>query len=298
MTPEEEIKALARALRLDACGIASLGDRERLRETLTKAGTVPFAPENIEHRLHAEDLLPGAKSAIVCLFPYRPARREPGNLALYARAKDYHRVNHEYLRRLTEALGAQFPDAAFHALVDTSPLVDRWLAWQAGLGWYGKSHCLIHPKYGTLFTIGALLTTLPLSPDEPLSSQCGTCHRCIDACPGKALSKEGFHPWTCKSYLTQKKEELTEKEISILRKTPLIFGCDVCQMVCPYNVHAAPSPLPEIKENRIASLSKEELESLSNRAFDRTYRDYAFAWRGKKILLRNLELIDGSHPKK
>ncbi len=297
MAPEEEIKAAARSLQLDACGIASLEGRDRLHAALAKAGTVPFAPEDIESRLHAEALLPGAKAAIVCLFPYRPARREPGNLALYARAKDYHRINHDYLRRLTEALSARFPDAAFHALVDTSPLVDRWLAWQAGLGWYGKSHCLIHPKYGTFFTIGALLTTLSLQPDTQLSSQCGTCHRCIDACPGKALSEDGFHPWTCKSYITQKKEELTEKEISILCKTPLIFGCDVCQLVCPFNAHSAPSPLPEINENRIASLSKEELESMSNRAFDRAYRDYAFAWRGKKILLRNLELMSERHPK-
>lgn len=296
MTAEEAIKAAARALHLDACGIASLGHQEILKKVLQQTRLVPFAPSDIESRLHADALLPGARAAIVCLFPYRPSKRTPGNLALYARARDYHQINHDYLRRLKDALSLRFPEASFFALVDTSPLVDRWLAWQAGLGWYGKSHCLIHPKYGSFFTIGTLLTTLPLTPDTPLSPQCGTCRRCIDACPGKALSENGFHPWTCKSYLTQKKEDLTEKEIAILRKTPLIFGCDVCQLCCPWNIHAAPSPLPEIQENRVESLSINDLRALSNRAFERAYKGYAFAWRGKKNLLRNLELLSQRQP--
>lgn len=291
MIQSDDIKREARKLHLDACGIASLGDMTRLRERLAAAGPIPFTPEDIEERLGANTLLPGAKSAIVLLFPYKPSAPEPGNIALYARARDYHRINHTYLRRLAEMLTTLSPDAQFYPLVDTSPLVDRWLAWQAGLGFYGKNHCLIHPKYGSFFTIGALLTTLSLTPDTPIPSQCGDCRRCIDACPGKALSKTGFSPWHCKSYLTQKKEDLTAEETAIIQKTPLIFGCDECQLCCPWNRHAAPSPLPEIREGRIPHLTEEELSALSGRAFDRTYKDYAFAWRGKKILLRNLDLI-------
>lgn len=291
MIQSDDIKREAEKLRLDACGIASLDGMARLRDRLAEAGPVPFASENIEERLGADALLPGARSAIVLLFPYKPAAPEVGNIALYARPRDYHRINHTYLRTLSETLTALSPGAQFYPLVDTSPLVDRWLAWQAGLGFYGKNHCLIHPKYGSFFTIGALLTTLPLAPDTPLASRCGDCRRCIDACPGKALSERGFHPWRCKSYLTQKKEALSPEEAAIVKKTPLIFGCDACQLCCPWNQHAAPSPLPEMQENRIPTLTEEELSNLSNRAFERAYKDYAFAWRGKKILLRNLHLI-------
>lgn len=294
MNPSDTIKHLAASLGLDACGIASIRRDRRLRDALSKAGPVPFAPENTDARLDAPSLLPGAASAIVVLFPYKTENPERGNLALYARPADYHRVNHRYLERLSRLAANDFPDAAFYPLVDTSPLVDRWLAWQAGLGFYGKNHCLIHPRYGSFFTIGALLTTLALPADTPLSSRCGDCRRCIAACPGRALSETGMNPWHCKSYLTQKKDPLSPKEEEILCRTPCIFGCDECQNVCPWNEKAAPSPLPEIQERRVASLSMEMLSRLSNRAFEKNYRDYAFAWRGKKILLRNLELLEKS----
>lgn len=282
----------AAALGLDAAGIVSFPLSSRLKDILKSSGSVPFAPSDIEERLSPEALLPGARSAIVILFPYKPPFPEKGNLALYARGRDYHHINHHYLSCLEEALHAHFPDASFYPVVDTSPMVDRFLAWSAGLGFYGKNHCLINETYGSWFTIGALLTTLPLEGDSPLPSRCGACRRCLDACPGRALTEEGFHPWRCKSWLTQKKEDLTEEEEAILRKTPLIFGCDACQGCCPFNDHAAPSPLPEMAEHRIPSLSRDRLNALSNRAFTREYKDYAFSWRGKKILLRNLSIIE------
>lgn len=286
------IRQAARSLGLDACGLCRNEPDETLARRLADAGPVPFAPPAAE-RLSWDAVLPGARAAVVCLFPYRPAAPEEGNIALYARPEDYHRVNRRYLSRLADLLAAEAPEAAFAAITDTSPLADRWLAWRAGLGFFGKNHCLIHPVYGSLFTVGALLTTADLPADTPMAPQCGRCRRCLDACPGRALSEKGFRPWTCKSYLTQKKEPLTEEETAILRRTPLIFGCDECQRVCPWNERAAPSPLPEIQAARVTSLTAEELDALSVRAFDRTYRAYAFAWRGKKILARNLALLAG-----
>ena len=168
---------------------------------------------------------------------------------------------------------------------------DRWLAWSAWIGFFGKNHCLIHPVYGSSVTIGAILTTLELEPDKPLSLSCGNCHLCEKACPGKIIGKELFNPSRCKSCITQKKEDLTDVEIEILKKTPLIFGCDECQKCCPFNKKAPFSPIPEIHENRISCLSGEELENISNRGFDRKYKEYAFAWRGKKVLLRNWHIV-------
>ena len=116
--------------------------------------------------------------------------------------------------------------------------------------------------------------------------------RCIDVCPGKCLTPDRFNPWRCKSYLTQKKQTLTPAEEEIIKKTPLIFGCDECQKYCPFNEKAKDSPLPEIKQDRISTLTKEELASLSNRGFLKKYREYAFSWRGRLVLLRNLDIIE------
>lgn len=289
---ETWIKERAAALRLDACGIAPIFADARLTALLSRAGAVPFAPADPAKRQDAEPLLSGARSAIVCLFPYKTETEEKGNLALYARPLDYHLINRRYLSLLEKTLRERFPAEDFFPLVDTSPLVDRWLAYRAGLGFYGKNHCLIHPKYGSFFTIGALLTTLALTPDGPLSDGCGDCRRCLAACPGRALTENGMNPRRCKSYLTQKKEPLTDAEQKIIARTPYIFGCDECQRCCPRNENAAPSPLPETAEARVSFLTKETLETMSNRAFEREYKNYAFAWRGKKILLRNAEIVE------
>mgnify|MGYP005905410125 CR=1 FL=1 len=280
----------AASLNLTATGVCSIDFPDTLKERLSSAGAVPFAPEE-EKRLAPKNLLPHARSFFVILFPYKPEQQKKGNIALYARPEDYHRVNHKYMDALINMVQPQYPQESFLPLTDTSPMVDRWLAYAARLGFFGKNHCLIHPVYGSYVTIGAILTTLSLAPDTPLSLSCGSCSLCLHACPGRILGKEPFNPWHCKSYLTQKKEPLTEEELQILKRTPFIFGCDECQSCCPYNRKAPASPLPEIHRNRIPCLGKEELESISNRGFDRTYGNYAFAWRGKKILLRNWNII-------
>ena len=281
----------AAKLRLDACGVCSASMDETLSRILSEAGDVPFAPK-ASLRMDSTCLLPGARSVMVILFPYKPQEEEEGNIALYARAVDYHKINHAYLARLIDNMKAAYPAEEFLPLVDTSPLVDRWLAYQAGLGFFGKNHCLIHPRYGSYVTIGSILTTLDMPADSPLSLSCGDCRICLGCCPGRAISESRLTPWRCKSYITQKKEDLTEEEIRILTATPYIFGCDECQRRCPYNEKALPSPLPEIAENRIPFLGRDALESISNRAFDKTYRPYAFAWRGRKVLLRNATLLD------
>lgn len=291
MTAKTLFIQTAQALHLDACGVASTVFPQKLQQLLEHNGPVPFAPDTIPPRLSPESLLPGAKSFLVLLFPYKPKEAEDGNIALYARPLDYHSINHRYLSRIIETMQEAYPEEHFLPLVDTSPMVDRWLAHQAGLGFFGKNHCLIHPKYGSYVTIGSILTTLSMPPDTPLSLSCGTCQKCMHHCPGRVITEMTFNPWHCKSYLTQKKETLTEEEIQILRRTPYIFGCDECQKHCPYNEQAPISSLPEIHEHRISTLTEEMMNQYSNRSFDKTFRPYAFAWRGKKVLLRNWEMI-------
>ena len=289
---KEMITHIARSFLLDAVGIMSCPVSPLLLEKLSSNGPVPFVPEDICRRISPESLLPGTKSIIVILFPYAYPKEEPANIALYARTKDYHKIVRSYLEKIIKEIKEIYPKEDFYPIADTSPLADRWLAYQAGLGFFGKNHCLIHPIYGSYFTIGSLLTTLSLPPDKPILSDCGDCSRCIDACPGKCLTPEKFNPWRCKSYLTQKKEPLTPDEEKIIRKTPLIFGCDECQKYCPFNENAKLSPLPEMRQDRIPTLSKTQISSLSNRGFLKQYKDYAFSWRGKQVLLRNMDIIE------
>ena len=291
MNPKLLFTQTAYALHLDACGVASATLPPHLLKRLQQTGPVPFAPENLSSRMDTQALLPGSRSCMVVLFPYKPKEEEAGNIALYARPLDYHKINHQYLEKIIQVMQEAYPEESFLPLVDTSPMVDRYLAYQAGLGFFGRNHCLIHPTYGSFVTIGSILTTLDMAPDSPLSLSCGDCHICQHHCPGGVIREGHFNPWHCKSYLTQKKEELTEEEIQILRRTPTLFGCDECQLHCPYNQKAPASPLPEIHEHRISTLTEEMLSSYSNRSFDKTFRSYAFAWRGKKVLSRNLELL-------
>lgn len=288
---KQKIKKEAAALSLHCVGICALPFSSALKQLLRKGGSIPLCPDSPDLRTDAEALLPGVRCAIVILFPYGPPSLQKSNIAAYAQLTDYHLVSRLYLNRLKKFLADQYPHDAFYAAADTSPLCDRWLAYGAGLGFWGKNHCLINPVYGSWVTIGTLLTTLDLPPDRPVPQQCGTCSACLSACPGQALHDSGpMDPWRCKSWLTQKKGPLTSEETDIIRRTPLIFGCDACQLACPWNRTALASPIPEYKTSRITCLMRKDIESLSNKNFKLKFGTYPFSWRGKKILLRNLAI--------
>jgi epoxyqueuosine reductase len=287
---KQKIKEKASSMSLEYIGICALPFSPDLKHILQQSGPVPLCPDDTNMRLNAEALLPGVRCAIVILFPYGPPAAK-SNIAAYAQLADYHIISRRYLSILEKFLSSLCPAASFYAAADTSPLCDRWMAYAAGLGFLGKNHCLINSKYGSWITIGTLLTTLDLPPDHPVSQQCGNCSACLKACPGQALKDGGPMQFTkCKSWLTQKKGILSEAETGLIQRTPLIFGCDVCQQVCPWNQSAAPSPLPEYKNGRIQNLARQDFELLSNKNFRIKFGNYPFSWRGKNILLRNLDL--------
>lgn len=183
------------------------------------------------------------------------------------------------------------PSAQFSIHCDTSSLADRYMAYLAGLGFYGKNNCFISPKWGSYVVIGTILTTLEFEPNTPLEQSCMSCNRCITACLGQCLGHEEFKYDTCKSYLTQKKGELTDREQHIIAKTPLVFGCDVCQEVCPHNQGIPATPIPEFQRVE-PYIDINELETLTNKEFKAKYGNRAFSWRGKKILMRNQNIIE------
>lgn len=228
------------------------------------------------------------KSAIVCLFPYFTGFEE-GNLSLYARSYDYHKVIQDKLSEVCDFIRTLSPDCCCEVFSDIGPEVDRRLAYEAGLGFYGKNHMLINPDLGSWFFIGYILCDLNLTPDTPLQKACIGCNQCIESCPGGALG-ECFAIDKCASHISQKKGELTDSEVTILKKSGLIFGCDTCQRVCPHN-NITPKPMKEFTEDLIHSLTLNDIESLSNREFLRKYKNRAFSWRGRNVLIRNLHIL-------
>ena len=285
------LQEICKELNIYEFGVASWPLPENAKSILYESNPCPFTAANVEERLLGTSLFT-PKSAIVCLFPYYVEHKDPSNLSRYTWATDYHLVINEYLKKLIEKLQIINTDAQFSIHCDTSPLADRYMAYLAGLGFYGKNNCFISPKWGSYVVIGTILTTLELEPDTPLTQSCMGCNRCITACLGQCLGHDEFKYDTCKSYLTQKKGDLTNEEETIIRKTPLVFGCDVCQEVCPHNQSIPATPIPEFQ--RIEPyIDINELETLTNKEFKAKYGNRAFSWRGKKILMRNQEIIEG-----
>ena len=284
------LQEICKELNIYEFGVASWPLPENAKSILYESNPCPFTAANVEERLLGTSLFT-PKSAIVCLFPYYVEHKDPSNLSRYTWATDYHLVINEYLKKLIEKLQIMNTDAQFSIHCDTSPLADRYMAYLAGLGFYGKNNCFISPKWGSYVVIGTILTTLELEPNTPLTQSCMGCNRCITACLGQCLGHDEFKFDTCKSYLTQKKGELTSEEEHIIAKTPLVFGCDVCQEVCPHNKDIPTTPIPEFQSVE-PYIDIDELDSLTNKEFKAKYGPRAFSWRGKKILMRNQEIIE------
>ena len=284
------LQEICKELNIYEFGVASWPLPENAKSILYESNPCPFTAANVEERLLGTSLFT-PKSAIVCLFPYYVEHKDPSNLSRYTWATDYHLVINEYLKKLIEKLQIMNTDAQFSIHCDTSPLADRYMAYLAGLGFYGKNNCFISPKWGSYVVIGTILTTLELEPNTPLTQSCMGCNRCITACLGQCLGHDEFKFDTCKSYITQKKGELTSEEEHIIAITPHVFGCDVCQEVCPHNKDIPTTPIPEFQSVE-PYIDIDELDSLTNKEFKAKYGQRAFSWRGKKILIRNQEIIE------
>ena len=246
-----------------------------------------------ECRRRAALLCPEAAAVLVAAFPYWAGDR-PGNLSLYARGKDYHRVVLRRLETVCSYLRRKYPGELFLAGTDSSPLPEREAARLAGVGIAGRNGLVILPPYGSWIFLGTILTTarLPVPEREPAPA-CRNCGRCAAVCPGGALTGPGTPAERCLSHLTQKKGELSPEEAALVAAHPYVWGCDLCQRVCPYNAGCALSPLPEFREGLVDRLDAADLAGLTNRSFRARFGARAFAWRGPGVLRRNLELQNG-----
>lgn len=289
MTNNIKLQEVCKQLHIPVVGTTSWPLPREAREILRESNPCPFTAADLEERLiGTSEFMP--RSAIVCLFPYHVPHENPTNLSRYTWATDYHLVVTDYLQCLVDELKTTALDASFSIHCDTSPLADRYMAYLAGLGFYGKNKCFINPTWGSYIVIGTVLTTLEFESNTPMTDTCMGCNQCITACLGQCLDGNEFNYATCKSYLTQKKGDLTNDEQAIIRKSPLLFGCDVCQEVCPHNKDLPTTPIIEFQSIE-PYVDVDELESMTNKEFKAKYGHRAFSWRGKKILIRNQEYI-------
>ena len=289
---KEKISDIAKKLNIEYAGVAPVKYYKELEEHLIarqeKYGISDFEEKDISLRVDPKKNYPWAESIIVCLFPYYTGEDEIANVSKYARIPDYHKVASKKLEKIRAFL-EETENAKCECFADTGVLNDRYLAYLAGLGFFGTNSCLINEKYGTYFFIGYIITDLKLEPDKPLEKECLKCGKCISECPGRAICENyDINVKNCVSYITQLKK-LTKEQEDILKSENTVFGCDKCQNVCPYNQNPVLTPIEEFYEKRAAFLEKEALENLSNREFLKKYGDFPFSWRGKGTILKNFD---------
>ena len=254
----EAIKSRAAELGFDLAGIAPAAPaahREHFRRWLDEglAGSMhPWLERRFEERTDPRVYLPGAQSIICVAANYfapvpsttatPPGQR--GRIARYALGEDYHQVMMRRLHTLADWLRRQCPGARTRCAVDTAPVMEKEHAARAGIGWMGKNTCIINPRLGSWLVLGEIITTASLPPDQPLPDRCGTCTRCIDACPTHAIiAPYRLDARRCIAYLTIEHRGQIPDELRGA-VPPWLFGCDVCQEVCPWNAHATPARDP------------------------------------------------------
>jgi len=253
-------------------------------------GNMAWMAQNTDRRTSPQGLWPEVRSIIVLGLNYAPAepparalgRVDRGNISVYARGRDYHDLVKKRLKRLGRWL-VENHSCAIKVFVDTAPVMEKPLAQKAGIGWQGKHTNLVSPDLGSWLFLGEIYTTLELAPDAPATDQCGTCTRCLDACPTDALAVPyQIDPRRCISYLTIEHKDALDEDLARAMGNR-IYGCDDCLDACPWNKFASPHreaaflPRAELAAPRLSDLSKLDdagfREFFSGSPIKRTGRD-------------------------
>ena len=301
----EQVKRLARECGFELAGIAAAApsaDAGRYRRWVEQgmAGEMGYLTDRrATLRADPRSLQPSAQS-IICVGklyngpqPYSTefTSTDLGWISRYAWGDDYHDVLRRDLQRLAESLGAEHE---YKICVDTAPLLERSYAHAAGLGWIGKNTCLINEPLGSWFFLGELLTSIPLEPDSPPPDRCGTCTRCIDACPTKAISPGGYEldSRLCISYFTiELRGAFPEDHRSGIGQH--VFGCDICQDVCPWN-RRAPSTAEQAFAPRHMTPPLVKLAALTEQEFREMFRHSPVSRARYTGFLRNVAIAMGN----
>ena len=287
-----DFTGFARAERLD--------DEARRLETWLHQGAhgkMAYMENHFDLRIDPTLLVPGAKTVICLMFNYAtdqiPEAPDTPRISRYAYGQDYHHVVKDRLKALLQYIQDEIGEVNGRCFVDSAPIMEREWARRAGLGWNGRNTLTIHPKQGSYFFLAEIICDLPLLYNDPIKDYCGTCRRCIDACPTQAIAPEGYFldASKCISYLTIELHEAIPETFKD-QMDGWIFGCDVCQEVCPWNrfskQHQEPAfdPHPEL-----LSMSREDWLELTEETFGRIFKKSAVKRTKYSGLKRNIGFV-------
>jgi len=251
-----------------------------------------FEETDIEKRINPMLYMESAKTIISIAFPYYDGQDEEQNangFSVYTKRYDYHRVVHQYLQQICEFIESLGGKAL--PFVDSNALPERYIAYLAGVGFIGRNNMIITKKYGSYIFLGEILTDFEFDCEDKHHFQdiqeykeCGDCRICYGECPSKSINAGKISPNICLSYITQKKE-ISDKEISLLKGN--VFGCDFCQLKCPYNELAQYSELEQFSELAYMSNNITEFAGMDNKFFKEKIAMTSCGWRGKNVIKRN-----------
>ncbi|MFP3669514.1 tRNA epoxyqueuosine(34) reductase QueG [Priestia sp. SIMBA_032] len=297
---KEEIISYSKEIGIDKIGFASASMFDELKNRLLVQQELGYASgfeePDIEKRVDPTLVVPKARSIISIALAYpsklkdAPKSTKEDRRGIFCRAswgQDYHTVLRDRLQKLEAFIKEKVPAAILQSMVDTGELSDRAVAERAGIGWSGKNCAIITPEFGSYVYLGEMITDIPFPPDKPIEDGCGTCNKCVDACPTGALVTGGqLNSQRCIAFLTQTKGFLAEEFRSKLGNR--LYGCDTCQTVCPENkgkdfhFHPEMEPDPELAKPKLKPLL-----TMSNREFKEKFGHLSGSWRGKKPIQRN-----------
>ncbi|OEK03241.1 tRNA epoxyqueuosine(34) reductase QueG [Roseivirga sp. 4D4] len=297
------VKAMAQDLGFDFCGISKAEflseEAPRLEKWLkNKAhGEMSYMENHFDKRLDPTQLVPGAKSVVSLLYNYYPekdlASHQTDNpkIAKYAYGKDYHFVIKDKLKEFMHLLEEQVGQVEGRVFVDSAPVMERQWAAKSGLGWIGKNTLLINKDRGSFYFLAELIIDLELEVDGPIKDYCGTCTKCIDACPTDAITPYELDASKCISYLTIELKDQLPSEFKG-KMEGWAFGCDICQDVCPWNRFSKPHTEPEFHpKDELIELFNNNWQDLTEEVFRSVFKGSAVKRTKFEGLKRNLDFL-------
>ena len=280
------VKETATKLGFQRCGIAKAQKLEeeelKLEAWLNggRHGEMAYMANHFDKRLDPTKLVPGSKSVISLLYNYFPEQdistNESYKIAEYAYGEDYHYVIKDKLKTFIALLREEIGELSGRVFVDSAPVMERQWAERAGLGWLGKNSLLLNREMGSFFFIAELIVDVEFAYDSPISNYCGTCTRCLDACPTEAIDPSGVVDGSrCISYLTIELKDMISESFKG-QFEDWIFGCDICQDVCPWNRFAEPAEEPKFRPHQdLHGMSKNDWQEVTQEVFSKLFRKSA-----------------------
>ncbi|MDX2189597.1 MAG: tRNA epoxyqueuosine(34) reductase QueG [Bacteroidota bacterium] len=301
---KEIINQIAQSLNFDFCGISKSAFLEKEASYLDnwlknkRQGTMQWMENHFDKRLNPSLLFPGTKSIISLLYNYYPEKELPDDqfyrISKYAYGTDYHTVIKDKLKTFIQEITLKIGKVEARAFVDSAPVMDKVWAQKSGLGWIGKHTNLINRNIGSFFFIAEILVDLELTPDGPIDDYCGTCTKCVDACPTDALSNYEIDANKCISYLTIELKEAIPDQFKY-KMDNWIFGCDICQDVCPWNRFSKPTQELQFQPiSLLLKFTKNDWEEITEQTFKELFAKSAIKRTKLEGLKRNIRFVKGN----